>query len=771
VKADGVSRAPYPGLRSFRREEADLFFGREECVGSMVDRLKDTHFLAVLGSSGTGKSSVVKTGLLDALEVGLMASAGSNWRVVEFRPGGAPLNNLARHLLEAEQPVGEVSDAEIALLRGFLARGPRAIIEWCRDGHLPKGTNLLLLADQFEELFRYQDYSGREEAEALVALLLESAHNPEFPIYVTITMRSEYLGACTLIQGLAEAISAGMVLTPRMTRGQCRAAIEGPAAVCRIKIEGTLVNRLLNDLANFAPWDEGDKSNQLDRLGRRADQLPLLQYTLNRMWMHAREAWTQRDRKPDGEPIKLRLSDYEAIGGLGGALNAHVDQILKGLTDRGLGPVVETIFRSLISGTTVADAVRRPTRFGELVALCDGNKDAVRAVVDAFREPGCNFLLPELDPKNPKELGDGTFIDISHESLIRQWKELSGWVATEASSAQHWRRLRDNMAAGYLIRGKELGNLVAWRDQSKPNKEWVNRYGGDYAAAIAFLNASKQSEHAELRRKTLVRRAIVAAVIAVFVFSTVVFYVEERSNTEIALRSEQMAQSSERAAQESNARLQALLDLTEKMKTQFETVRQDNTNLKSENDALKAQLSTMSSAAAVVSQPLIKLGPIPVLPGYADELADDDVKPTGNLEANVNSPTPRTFPDGNLLTTRQLYDALASGKLKDAGFLLIDAWSDLQHPTIPTAKRLPVAGKGGAFGDATQTKMFDEINRLTQNWKAPVVFFSRDAKSWECYNAALRAIEMGFGQVYWYRGGLASWRAADQPVEPVQTAN
>ena len=105
----------------------------------------------------------------------------------------------------------------------------------------------------------------------------------------TITMRSEYLGACALIEGLSDAINAGMFLTPRMTREQCRDAIVGPAEVCNIDIEPALVNRLLNDLANFAPWDDRDANDQLDRIMRRADQLPLLQYTLNRMWLRAHE--------------------------------------------------------------------------------------------------------------------------------------------------------------------------------------------------------------------------------------------------------------------------------------------------------------------------------------------------------------------------------------------------------------------------------------------------------------------------------------------------
>ena len=404
------SRMPYPGLRSFRREESDLFFGREDCINAMVDRLSATRFLAVLGSSGTGKSSLVKTGLLDALDLGVMAKARSTWRVVDFRPGSSPLRNLARCLLAAGSPetVRNFSEGDVDLLRAFLLRGPRSLVEWCSEGHLPNNANLLLLVDQFEELFRYQGYAGREEAEAFTNLLLEGARNMELPVYVTLTMRSEYLGACALIEGLAEAISAGMFLTPRMTRGQCRAAIVGPATACGIEIEEGLVNRLLNDLAAFAPWDDRSALDQLDRLVRRADQLPLLQYCLNRMWVRAVDA-------SRGERTLLRLTDYERIGGLGGALNAHGDQILATLGEERRA-VTEAVFRALTEGSTIADAVRRPTRFGELIAICGGDEPSVRAVVDAFRAPGCNFLSPELDPKNPEPIRAETFVDITHES-------------------------------------------------------------------------------------------------------------------------------------------------------------------------------------------------------------------------------------------------------------------------------------------------------------------------------------------------------------------
>ena len=210
-------RLPYPGLRAFTREESDLFFGRDGCVDAMLDRLAATRFLAVLGASGSGKSSLVRTGLLDALDLGLHPWAGSKWRVVDLHPGGHPMRNLASALLASRD--GKVPDAgSVDLLTEFLRRGPRSVSEWVKGGNLTPGYNLLLLVDQFEELFRYGNYSRQEEAEAFVALLLESVAVKDIKVHVVVTMRSEYLGACALMPGLAEQINAGLYLTPRDRR-------------------------------------------------------------------------------------------------------------------------------------------------------------------------------------------------------------------------------------------------------------------------------------------------------------------------------------------------------------------------------------------------------------------------------------------------------------------------------------------------------------------------------------------------------------------------
>ncbi len=497
-----TGRIAYPGLRPFTRDEFDLFFGRENCVDQMVDTLAASRFLAVLGTSGSGKSSLVRTGLLNALELGYLASAGSDWQIADLRPRGHPIRSLAVALLGL-QGVEEPDEGEIEILSSFLRRGPRSLVEWYEAGHLPEGANLLVLVDQFEELFRYEDYSGREEAEAFVALLIEAARETRLPLYIVITMRSEYLGACTLIEALPDFINRGLYLTPRMTREECRQAIDGPAGVCGFEIEEALVNRLLNDLTDFAPWEADGGHDQRRRLGRRADQLPLMQHVLNLLW--------QRAKSRNEENIVLTLADYEAAGHLGGALDRHADDVAASV-DPAHADVIDTVFRSLVTGRTVVDAVRRPTRFGELVELAGGRRESVAAVVDAFRVPGVNFLTPEA----PEALHDDTFIDISHESLIRQWRRLSRCLDDEAQSADAWNQLlsraeRYKAGAGGLLTGLDLDNLVAWWRRTSPTEAWAARYGNNYEEARQFLDDSQTAETEQKQREEEDQRKLIEA--------------------------------------------------------------------------------------------------------------------------------------------------------------------------------------------------------------------------------------------------------------------
>jgi hypothetical protein len=519
-----ADRLPYPGLRAFERDESHLFFGREDNVNELIDRLAATRFLAVTGASGSGKSSLVRTGLLSALELGYYARAGAQWVIAEMHPGGQPLDNLAE-ALTAVSP--EESRPSAAVLRSFLDQGPRAVIDWCEAGNLAPNQNLLILVDQFEELFRYSDYAAREEAEAFVAMLLECANNTAVPIHIVLTMRSEYLGACALIPGLAEEINKSLYLTPRLLRGGCRKAIEGPARVCGIKVEPALANQILNDLATFAPWEQDLVGAQGQLLSRRADQLPLMQHLLDRLWLRAKAAQAKPGKGGKAAakvpPITLTLDDYDKVGGLSGALEVHGNEVLNSLPAEDRAEV-EHVFRALITGSDPTSAIRRPCRFDEIVALLDGDAARARRIVDAFRAHGCNFLRPESKHK----LEDDTIVDISHESLIRQWSVLSDWMRAEARADVNWRRLlraeeRYSVGEGDLLTGLNLDSLAAWWDSEQPTAAWARRHGGNYDQIAAYLaqsrkekegvEAAKTQAAARERRRLLITLAVVTGLL------------------------------------------------------------------------------------------------------------------------------------------------------------------------------------------------------------------------------------------------------------------
>ena len=231
----------------------------------MLERLHESRFLAVVGTSGCGKSSLVYAGIIPALETYLEVTDGSNLVVVALRPGDHPLRALARALLRAVDPARADDEAVVAFLRADLRRGPHALVEVLRVTPPPKGTHLLFLIDQFEEIFRYREDKDRDEADSFVELLLDTAKRADVAAHIVLTMRSDYLGDCAVFAGLPEVVSASQFLTPRMTRDQRRKAIEGPALAAGGRVEIDLVNRLLNDM------DSGP------------DQLPLMQHVLMRL--------------------------------------------------------------------------------------------------------------------------------------------------------------------------------------------------------------------------------------------------------------------------------------------------------------------------------------------------------------------------------------------------------------------------------------------------------------------------------------------------------
>ena len=483
------SSAPFPGLRPFETEEQDIFFGREAQTDQLLTKLQNSRILAVVGPSGCGKSSLVRAGLIACLETGMMASAGSRWRVVTMRPGRSPIGSLARRLAPEGGGTPEAPTESQLSIEAALRRGPLGLIDCVRESAPTDPRKLLLLVDQFEELFRFRVEQSADEADAFVDLLLASARQHEVPIYVVLTMRSDFLGQCALFHGLPEAISESQYLTPRLTREECARAIVGPARVFGGEVEGALVHRLLNDL------------------GPDSDQLPVMQHVLMRLWS------IKRKYQPEGR-IVLAVDGYEAIGGLSRALSRHADEALLELSERGQA-LSRVLFQRISSRTAGQLDTRSPATAGEIAHLAGATVAEIAAVADAFRRPDRSFLTP---PAGEPIEGE-TFLDVGHESFITHWDRLSGWVREENESATVYARLKQEAklwraGEAALWGSPNLERALDWKQRTGPNAAWAERYGSpaDFDLAMEFLSASEarrrdEQGHAEAARKRQLRRA------------------------------------------------------------------------------------------------------------------------------------------------------------------------------------------------------------------------------------------------------------------------
>src|SRR5436190_11089079 len=275
---------PFVGLRRFEIGDSALFFGRNEQSYELLRRLDLLHFVAVIGPSGCGKSSLVRAGVLAALQQGYLAEGGP-WKIVILQPGGDPVGEWTRHLTPH---LRHGADA------GLLLTSPIEALDTA-------GGKIVILVDQFEELFQFSDRTGRaEEVETFLRAML-SMGAPDAKIYLILTMRSEYLVRCALYPQLAEAINEGLYLVPQMTREQMRQAIVAPAKTAGAAITVALIERLLDDA------------------GGEVDALPVLQHALMRMWPNRTEFG----------PLGLDL--YPSGGGLGAFLDKHAEQVYSSL--------------------------------------------------------------------------------------------------------------------------------------------------------------------------------------------------------------------------------------------------------------------------------------------------------------------------------------------------------------------------------------------------------------------------------------------------------
>jgi hypothetical protein len=562
----GLVTDPFPGLRSFDRYEEPIFRGRREHTDELLRRLAKHRFLSIVGTSGSGKSSLVRAGLLPALERGYLAGATSRWRIAVVRPGTAPIENLAEALCDKEA----LGAADIAKLKSSRL----GLVEVVRDdARLAPGESLLVVADQFEELFRYQrrvSQSGGVDAALFVSLLLTAAERPDAPIYVVLTMRSDFLGDCAQFPGLAEALSESQYLIPRLTREQRRQAIEEPLRLFRASMTPRLVEQLLNDSGD----EFSDPGTTPAYRGGTPDTLPVLQHALMRTYLE----WKLLPE--EGENACIDLRHYRKAGRMAAALGQHAEQVFHRLDDAGRR-WAERIFRC-VTTTELGRPVRRPTPLAELYRVIGaGDQDRARIadVLTVFGMRENSFLQVNSD----------TSVDLSHESLIWKWKRLSDWVAAEAAGADLYRDLVKD-ANGQATWGEsKLSSALAVCDRDAWNKAWARQYSeSEFDDVLAFLSRSRKAVRNRKWQFGIFASVVVGLMILAFVTSYLRALQRERELEATAVARDSLGQDLAKRRQDLVKRKQSETALEDQIRSL--TASEDPTIANQKSD-LEAQLA------------------------------------------------------------------------------------------------------------------------------------------------------------------------------------
>jgi len=485
VRVDSLVSNPFPGLRPFKIEESHLFFGREGQSDEVLLKLSKNRFVGVIGPSGAGKSSFIYCGVMPILYGGFLTDASPDWEVVVTRPGAGPIDNLAESLLKnnVEYLAADAEEKKIkrTIFSTLLRSSSLGLVEAIEQTRKDKEVNYLVLVDQFEELFRFKDShdaNSVNETLAFVNLLMEAVSYPDAPIYIAITMRSDFIGDCAQFPELTRKINDSHYLIPQLTRDQKRKAIEGPVAVGGADISPRLVQQLLNDL------------------GDNPDQLPILQHALMRTWSY----WSNY-RDYEDEPVDLK--HYEAIGTMAEALSQHANEAYDELSEDEKR-ICEMLFKAITEKRGENFGIRRPTRLNEIAAIADVSEAEVIAVIDRFREQGRSLLTPAHgSPVTGKSM-----VDISHESLMRIWVRLKNWVDDEAEAVQMYSRLAEaasmyQVGKAGLWRPPDLQLALNWQAKHKPTLIWGQRYHPAFERTIIFLEYSKKEWETEQRIKEL----------------------------------------------------------------------------------------------------------------------------------------------------------------------------------------------------------------------------------------------------------------------------
>jgi WD40 repeat protein/transcriptional regulator with XRE-family HTH domain len=515
--APALGLPPFKGLLYFEEGDADLFSGREELTARLAGRLVNSiaggeRFLAVVGASGSGKSSVMRAGLISTLR---WRTSSAGWPIYLLTPSARPIEALAASLTQETGSVvatANLADDLTADTRS-LHLAIRRVVQGIR------GSHALVVVDQFEELFTL--CRSQSEQKAFVGNLLTAALEPDGPTIVAIALRADFYAHCADFTNLREALARNQEYIGPMTPGELKSAIEEPARRGHWELEPGLVDLLLHDV------------------GEEPGALPLLSHALLETWQRRR-----------GQT--LTLSGYLASGGVRGAIAETAEAVFKDRLNQEQRTIARQIFLRL---TELGEGTQDTRRRAALVELVPG----------ADEQGAVDVVLKTLVDARLITTGEGT-AEVAHEALIREWPTLREWLAEDreglrlhrhlTESAQEWDALKRD--AGALYRGSRLARATEWasthRDELnalegaflQASQEWAEREAAEREAQRQReLDAAQRLAETEKRRaeeqagaaRRLRRRALLltAALLVVGVLAAVALLLARQARQESQL--------------------------------------------------------------------------------------------------------------------------------------------------------------------------------------------------------------------------------------------
>ncbi|MBR4440060.1 MAG: hypothetical protein IKS00_00800 [Bacteroidales bacterium] len=612
---------PYPGLRPFTEEESIFFKGRDLHIRQIVKMLEQNKMAFITGASGDGKSSMVYAGVIPYIRAGFSKAEFNSWLIVDFKPQRNTLASLAKSasdalLLPYEQTLTKLSRGFSALVDDY--KNSEFYVKEGDDA-ANRGKNLLIIADQFEEVFTMNEnfHNGTPSIDSYTAvnILLETVRlsiEEQLPVYLIFTMRSDYISQCTVFKDLPEFIAYSQFFVPQLKRSEILQVIEQPAELAGGSVSPRLSEVLINNLSSGF------------------DQLPVLQHALNLLWktagngkeqldlLHfAKIAGISKDLLSDNDRQEFdrwfaKLPEYQKKyyehPNLDNVLNTHAGTLYESAydyylnnspwADKSITPdeskmIIETAFKTLTKIDNNRQ-VRNRCTLNEITGIINKpyiTNAQVCAVLNIFRTNNNTLIRPFInsDSVDSQYLSGETVLDVTHEALIRNWKMLSAWDEEELENLKEYNDFNTQVQR-WLDNGRSPDLLLApgnyaifsqWYEKCRPNQYWIlkndtsQRPEDDklHAAASRMEKCEEymlQSHDAIIANEKSRRRKIAATICGLLVFIVGLLFfsswaMKEKDNAEkqtlLAEENAQKAEEQQKAAeQQRSAALSAQMD-------------------------------------------------------------------------------------------------------------------------------------------------------------------------------------------------------------------